>query len=178
MVAYMSFLRPKVLFMITVAALSVAGLSACTHNKVKYSQAAPLTLTEQLRLQGVQVIRQGDRLQLVLPTDKFFRLQSTQIKENKIQTLNLVAKYLKQYLKPFRGSPKITVSGNTDKIFTKQKRYALSKTYAEVVASYLWNQDFSHQQLRVQGHAATHPIASGRTSKGAGYNRRVMIQVN
>ncbi len=166
------------------AVLPVLLLSSCAHRRqpdattVTVKQIVPLTLPQKISSSGVQIIQQGARLQMVLPIDKFFRLQTTQIKPHQIRTLKRIAAYLKGYLQDYHVKPVITVAGFTDTVYTKRKRYQLSHQYADVVASYLWRQGFSHKQLRVQGFGATDPIANPKTAIGAGFNRRVVIQVN
>lgn len=180
--------QPKYAIIAACSLLPVALLSSCAKHTQpqpkplpppKYKVAtAPASLYPLIRSAGVQVIQQGSRLQMILPVDKFFRLQSTEIKSHQISTLKQIAAYLKDYLGNYPVKPVIYVSGHTDTVFNRKDRRQLSRQYAEVVAAYLWRQGFSHQQLRVKGAGATKDIANPKSSQGAGFNRRVVIQVN
>lgn len=128
--------------------------------------------------QGAQVIQQGARLQIILPTDEFFRMPSTQLRSYQVDTMRLIAQYLKDYAAQFEHPPKIRVYGYTDKVYTREQQSEMSQRYAEVIASFLWNQGFSHKQLQIEGLSSTDPIASQKTTQGSSYNRRVVIQVN
>lgn len=149
-----------------------------TKTPIAYFDPLPATLMAELRSSGVQIVQQGSRLQLILPTDQFFRLQTTTLKENQTATLERIALYLKYFLKNHPTSTRITVSGYTDTVYSKVMRKKLSRRYAEVIASYLWNQGFNQDQLQVTGYGANHSVASTTTSYGSSYNRRVVIQVN
>ncbi|OGT52720.1 MAG: hypothetical protein A3F17_03405 [Gammaproteobacteria bacterium RIFCSPHIGHO2_12_FULL_41_15] len=163
--------------------LVIFTLAACSNKPkrntpVAYFDPLPPTLVAELRSGGVQIVQQGSRLQLILPTDKFFRLQTIQLKEEQADTMERIALYLKYFLKNHPTSTDITVSGYTDTVYNKVERQKLSRQYAEVVASYLWNQGFNQDQLRVTGYGSQHPVASITTPRGSSYNRRVVIQVN
>src|SRR3990167_4746462 len=55
------------------------------------------TLLARLERAGVQVIQQGSRLQLILPVNRFFLAQTTEIRERQVRTLQLIALYLHNY---------------------------------------------------------------------------------
>lgn len=163
--------------------MSSLALTACQNNQTQVIPAPP-PLTEQQSMaqlienQGAQIIQQGARLQIILPTDIFFRMGTTQLKYNQINTLKLISKYLKNYSDQFEHSPLITVSGHTDTVYNKENQAKLSQQYAEVVASFLWNQGFSQKQLQVHGLSSTDPIGNPKTARGSSDNRRVVIQAN
>lgn len=176
----MSTFRYKQLIITGLCFLPVLSLTSCTKK-----EQSPLVITEKkvsladvIRDRGAQIVVQGSRLQIILPTDKFFRLQTIELKESQIDTLKLIAIYLKQFLREHHVEATIYIRGYTDTVFTKETRQSLSKQYATVVASFLWNQGFSRDQLRVQGHGAKNKVGSAKTSDGSAANRRVVIQVN
>jgi outer membrane protein OmpA-like peptidoglycan-associated protein len=162
--------------------LPVLTLTACHHQSPKPSgliiAKQPPTLVQEIRFRGAQIIQQGARLQIILPTDQFFRAASTELRGNSIKTMKLIALYLKGYLQQFHTNTPITVAGYTDQVFNKRKQYKLSHQYAQVITSYLWNQGFSQTKLRPLGFGSTHTIANPKTMRGSAYNRRVVIQVN
>lgn len=163
------------------ASLASALLSCSTVDQqqlAKPAQQQQIPATEKIRAQGAQIIQQGARLQIILPTDTFFRTPGTQIRTDKVETIRLIAEYLKKYSQQFKYPPAIVVSGYTDTVYNRKTREELSQQYAEVIAAFLWDQGFSHKQLKVQGKGATDTIANPKTTTGSSYNRRVVIKVN
>jgi outer membrane protein OmpA-like peptidoglycan-associated protein len=157
--------------------LSTTGCHHKHNPSVAELETTPPSLRQQIQQHGAQIIQQGTRLQIILPTDQFFRPQSTEIKSSQTETMDIIAIYLKSYLHSRPANRMITVSGYTDTVYTPEQRHQLSAQYAQVVASYLWNQGFSPRQLKVVGYGATKAIASTRTPSGSSYNRRVVIEV-
>ena len=150
--------------------LSTTGCHHKNNPAVAQIESEPLSLRDQIRAEGVHVVQQGSRLQLILPTDNFFRAQSTEIKANQTATLDLIALYLKSYLQSRPTQRTIIVAGYTDTVYSKEQRRLLSQQYAEVIASYLWNNGFSQQQLKAVGYGAADSIASTLTTQGSRYN--------
>ena len=134
-------------------------------------------LVAQVRSSGARVIKQGRVLQIILPTDTFFRKNTTRLKRHKLYALDRVATLIKSYITPYRH-PRITVTGYTDHIFNRTKRQKLSLNYAKEIVAYLWHRGVSQRNVRVRGMGATCPIASNRTAKGAADNRRIVIRIN
>ena len=135
------------------------------------------SLVSQLRSSGVQVVKWGEVLQIVLPTDRFFKPQTTQLRRHRVGTIERVASLVKSYIAPYRH-PRISVLGYTDKVYSRSVRRGLSAQYARVIASYLWNNGVPQRWVHVVGHGASGAIASNRTSRAAAYNRRVVIRIN
>ena len=146
------------------------------------AQPHPLTpyqhsLVTQARASGAKVIKQADVLHIVLPTDTFFRRNTTRIKRHKLEALNSITLLVKSYVAPYRH-PRITITGYTDTVFARMTRQKLSTEYAKEIAAYLWHQGIAQRWLRVRGAGAASPIASNRTPYGSAYNRRVVIRIN
>lgn len=126
---------------------------------------------------GGKVIKQGDALKVILPTDKFFKAQTTQVKNNKVSALEDVGRFVKNYTRAY-ARPTILVQGYTDTVFARKTRIELSKQYATVVAAYLWNEGINRNEIRIEGLGARRPIASNAYPAGAYFNRRVEIVVD
>lgn len=135
------------------------------------------SLVSQIRQSGAKVVKQGEVLQIVMPTDTFFRRGTTRLKSNKIGAVKRMAYLVKSYIAPYRH-PRVSVTGYTDKIFAHKTRKQLSTRYAREVAAYLWHRGVSQRWVRVRGAGASSPIASNRTPRGSAYNRRVVVRVN
>ncbi len=164
--------------------LLLLALSACQSTSSPTSQATQTVvgtqqqaMAEAIESQGAQIVQQGSKLQIILPTDKFFQLTTLKLKSYQVDTIKLIAHYLKNYAEQFEHPPKIRVYGYTDTVYTTAKQAELSRQYAQVIASFLWNQGFSPQQLEVQGQSSTKPVASQKTAQGSSHNRRVVIEV-
>jgi outer membrane protein OmpA-like peptidoglycan-associated protein len=135
-------------------------------------------LKDSLNRVGVQIIQQGLRLQIRLPVDKFFALDTRQVIAERQQNLSEVAKYLKNYGQLHRIHYPVKVTGYSDKVGTLHWQHQISYEYAQAIAASLWNRGFSVAQLQVAGYGAEAPIAKQHTADGRSWNRRVMIQVN
>lgn len=164
----------------------IAACSAPSQSKASKKNASisapptyhPLTAKEKklvkaLQARGVQVIKQGDRLTMILPADRFFRKATSDVKHNKKPTMRRVARFVKLYSRRF-DHPVIWVNGYSDTVFARSARRSLSQAYAQVVTSYLWAFGVPKNIIRTHGYGAGRPIAD-RSPTGAAYNRRVEI---
>ena len=166
--------------LISLMALAVAAchqsppmsVSEC-HDLTPYQKS----VVSDLRHSGVQVVKQGAVLQIVIPTDKFFRSQTTKLRRSRVEAIESVAALVKSYIASYRH-PRIRVSGYTDTVFSRASRIELSAQYAKVVAAYLWNNGVPERWVRVKGYGARYPIATNRTPVGAAFNRRVVVRIN
>ena len=134
-------------------------------------------LLAQIQRDGVQVVKQGDHLQMILPVDVFFQPQSTEIRYSKQKALGVIAAFVKSYVQRVHGFPMVQVTGHSDIVFDPKTRMRLSREYAQVVAAYLWNHGIPQSRLRVRGASSQQPIASDTTAAGNAMNRRVVIEV-
>lgn len=175
---------------IGLAALSTLGLAACSYETPQMMPYSMMEMTTQLsatqqeallgliRQSGVQVVQQGSRLMMVLPTDTFFVSTTTIVKENNVPKLRMIALYLHNYVRAHHIKYPIKVYGYTDKVYKRKVRHYYSNQYAQVVAAFMWRHGFRPGQMSVVGYGAKYPIANTRTTAGSAYNRRVVIQVN
>lgn len=135
------------------------------------------SLVSGLRASGVSVIKQGEILQIVLPTDRFFRPGTTRLKRHKHSILREVAILVGSYVAVYR-QPRITITGYTDTVFGPVTRQTLSLQYAREITENLWRYGLPRRGVRVRGVGAASPIANNETVRGAAYNRRVVVQIN
>ncbi len=167
---------------------SALSLAACskpkplqipTPNGGTYNPLSPYQkgLAKKVKRAGGRVMKLGDDLLIVLPTDRFFSPQTTQIKPSKLSTMKRVALLTKSYGKRFSRAS-IRVSGFTDKVFDHKTRKAISLQYARVVSSYLWNANIPASRIFIKGYGARKSIASNRYPAGTAMNRRVEIRIN
>lgn len=126
-------------------------------------------------LQGteVQVQRQGEDLNLVMPGNVAFATGSANISASFYPALNSVASVLNK-------SPEttITISGHTDSKGNPDANQQLSKNRADSVARYLVNKGINPQRIQTAGFGDRNPIASNDNEDGRSKNRRVEIKIH
>ncbi|MDR1012378.1 MAG: OmpA family protein [Coxiellaceae bacterium] len=130
-------------------------------------------LREQLQGTGVQIVRIGRDIRLIMPGDITFENDRAEIKSNFYDTLNSVAIVLRK----FRNTT-IKVAGyasNTGKAMYNQE---LSEKRAHSVADYLISQRIDSNRVMIVGYGARYPIAVNTTLEGQARNRRVEITIH
>lgn len=129
-------------------------------------------MLKELNKEGVGVTEFGSTLTLILPTQKFFRGTTTDIREPYKATLRRIARLVKTYTE----SP-ITVSGHTDKVATTDMQRKNSFYHAQAVAAYLWNHDIPMQHIKVVPEGSYDNVSNTKNPEGAYDNRRVEIHM-
>ena len=165
---------------LTLVAL-LSSLTACTREIQYYAdhysphakQSDYLHRLQWLRDNEVQVVRIGDQLRLILPTDKFFEPNSTEFVGTKDCVLAEIARMLKDC-----GRVRMDITGHTDDTseYAHQKR--LTDLQAQTVAAYLWQHGVYWHRQSVEGLANDYTVASDRTIRGSKNNRRVEIRID
>lgn len=136
--------------------------------------AAEKQLARQINKTGVAIIKQGDRLKLVIPVDQYFYPASTRVRGGRKRDLQRIALFLRSYIRRYR-KPRVLVRGYTDRIFSHKTRQQLSQDYADIIGNYLWTFGVPEKVIQAQGLGAQQPIASDDNPRGAAFNRRVEI---
>jgi outer membrane protein OmpA-like peptidoglycan-associated protein len=129
-------------------------------------------LIDSLRADGIQVIQLGDKLRLILPSDKFFEPASTKIKPKYDYVFANIAQLTCCYC---YGILPITITGYTDTMGTIPEQYQRSLKQARNVAAYLWANKIPLSRMRIRGCGAERSIASNETPRGEAFNRRIEI---
>ena len=129
-------------------------------------------LRQELSGTGVQVIRNGDNLQLVMPGNITFASNSSDVSSSFYPTLNSLVKVFKEYDK--NG---IDIIGHTDSTGGMDLNMRLSQERAGSVASYLTGQGVAGSRISSRGAGPNQPIASNDTQAGRAQNRRVEINL-
>lgn len=154
------------------------GLSACVgrDQKASYTPFYGLSkncfdcLSGKARKSGVQVIKQGSSVRIILPGQDLFVRASTRIKGGYYPVLDAVAQML---LHAKRSE--IQVLGYTNLGDRKDDLQKESQQMADVVASYLWQRGVSRAQFRVKGMGNLYAISGSNTLKGRSNNYRVEV---
>lgn len=137
-----------------------------------YVDKQEAVLRQELEGTGVQVNRQGDVLQLVMPSNITFDSGKADIKSSFYPVLGSVAKVFKEYNKNL-----VEVVGYTDSSGTPEINGPLSNDRATNVAKYLEHQGVPESRITAYGAGDSNPIATNKTKEGRAQNRRVEINL-
>ena len=137
-----------------------------------YMDVQEAKLREQLQGSGVQVVREGDNIRLVMPGSITFQSNSYNLRGDFYPTLNAVGEVLSKY-----GETTLRVTGHTDNTGSRQLNQELSERRAGSVADYLVTRDVSRSRMLVQGMAFDQPVADNSSEQGRAQNRRVELYI-
>lgn len=126
-----------------------------------------------LRARGIGVIILGDRLRFIIPTDTVFTTDDLDINACHMATIADIA----EILKGIPCSP-IIITGHTDNVGPRRKRFLRSRALAQTIAAHLWAQGVTWNRMYVCGKADCDQIASDMSVFGSTDNRRVEIRVD
>lgn len=129
-------------------------------------------LRQELTGTGVQVIRDGDYIQLVMPGNITFASSSADISSSFYPTLNSLVKVFKEFDK--NG---IDIVGHTDSTGSLDLNMRLSRERANSVASYLTGHGVPAARISSHGAGPNQPVASNDSTSGRAQNRRVEINL-
>lgn len=129
-------------------------------------------LREKLANSGVDVQRQGDTINLVVPDAISFATNSAQLAPHFYAPLNQVAESLKSYPDTI-----VQIVGHTDSTGTAAYNQQLSVNRANAVVIYLAAQGIDRTRMQAVGMGESQPVASNATAAGRAKNRRVEIKI-
>ena len=135
-----------------------------------YADKQEEELRRQMQGTGVQVQRQGDTIQLIMPGNITFATDSDAIAGGFYAPLNNLANSFRQY-----NQNSIEIVGHTDNTGSHSYNMSLSQRRAQSVASYLIAQGVDGSRLSTRGAGPDQPIASNATPDGRAQNRRVEV---
>lgn len=138
----------------------------------RYMDQQEAAFRDELAGSGIEVVREGNNLRLIMPSNITFASSQSAISPSFDDTLNAVAKVMNKYNKTF-----LNIEGHSDSTGDPSYNMLLSEKRAESVKSYLQQQSVNADRLFVNGFGDTQPIASNSTSQGRAQNRRVEIQI-
>lgn len=137
-----------------------------------YMDAQEAELRQELEGSGVQVQRNGDQLNLIMPGNVTFNTNEFAVRGEFYSVLDSVAQVLAKY-----KDTRLMVSGHTDSTGAADYNYNLSTRRATSVANYLAGRGVEQSRLIAQGMGPDQPIASNASEAGKAQNRRVELQV-
>ena len=151
---------------------AAAGCAAIGAGVGAYMDHQESELRDELQGTGVQVIRDGDQIQLIMPSNITFNTAEYNIKSSFYPSLNSVAKVLYKY-----KDTVLDVIGHTDSVGKNDYNQNLSYQRAYSVANYLEAQGVPGERLSPLGLGESQPIADNNTDYGRSQNRRVELYI-
>ncbi len=137
-----------------------------------YMDRQEKALRERLQGTGVQVKRNGDNIQLIMPGNITFATGKSDIRSDFYGVLNSVAEILAEF-----KDTRIKVSGHTDNTGSADLNQRLSEQRAESVRGYLMGRKVASGRINAIGYSYRYPIASNSTAAGREMNRRVELEL-
>ena len=127
---------------------------------------------DELADSGVEVVRDGDNINLILPGNITFQTGKSIIAGNFYPVLNDVALVLNKYEKTT-----LQVVGHTDSVGSDSQNQLLSEQRAAAVKNYLTQVNVDNRRVTTYGLGESQPVASNETSDGRQRNRRVELTI-
>ena len=162
------------LLFIMAAALFVAG---CARKAPQTPLSGPSNNAQQrqadlqsLNANGVQVIRLGQTVRIIMPVDQAFIAGTEKLNKNYDAVLNNVASYMNTY-----RIVTARVVAYIDTQAGRIHRKALTTKQAEEVQAYLSDCGIKARLIVAEGHGAKNQVAGNYTSGGRASNRRVEV---
>lgn len=152
-----------------------AGIGALAGGGVGlYMDRQESRLRQELQGTGVQVVRNGNQIQLIMPGNITFDTGSAAVRAQFYPVLNSVQKVLDEFEKTI-----VVVEGHTDNVGGADFNQQLSVNRANSVAAYLLqHRGIKPQRFVIRGYGESRPIASNDSDFGRQQNRRVEIQLS
>ncbi|MFV0478550.1 MAG: OmpA family protein [Parahaliea sp.] len=137
-----------------------------------YMDVQEAKLKEQLQGTGVQVVREGDSLRLVMPGNITFQSDAYSLRSDFYPVLDSVSTVLTKY-----ADTTLRVTGHTDSTGNRSHNQTLSEQRARAVSDYLVSRGITQSRLYVQGVGPDQPVADNSTTSGRAQNRRVELYI-
>ncbi|WP_420934386.1 OmpA family protein [Alteromonas sp. A081] len=129
-------------------------------------------LRSELSDTGVQVVREGDNLRLILPGDITFATDSSNISTSFNPVLQDVAKVVNNYEKTV-----LMIKGHTDDIGAEQYNQSLSERRAVAVKNQLINFSVNSTRITTVGMGEYSPKVPNNSAANRSMNRRVEMEI-
>lgn len=164
----------RTLYSIVLVGLLSSGLTSCYNYYKPYPDPQERYVQSKwLSENGVRLIVVGDQTRILLPTDHFFHIKSSEFKPG----CRYILEYIAHMLRDCLNSP-ITIAGHTDDIGNVDDNLILSEHQAYAIASYFWSMGIPWDRMNVEGYADNLQIASDNTLWGSMMNRRVEVRMD
>ncbi len=127
-----------------------------------------------LRAEGVQVIRVGQTIKVVLHTDRMFAPSSANLYRSYQSVLTTVANYVRTF-----KTGTVVVTGYSDNVVrgrgVKDHKQLLTALQAQVVSDFLWSRRIKTSLIVAQGVGKHKAVAWNGSYLGRSINRRIEV---
>ena len=155
------------------AMLKAAGIGAIAGGGVGYYQdTQEAKLRQQLRSTGVSVERDGDNINLIMPSNITFASGGATLSNSFFEVMDSVVLVIQEFEKTI-----IVSAGHTDSQGSESSNQGLSEQRANAVADYLRQKGVVEARIETIGFGETQPVADNGTAEGRALNRRVEISL-
>lgn len=137
-----------------------------------YMDRQAARLRDTLQGTGVQVSRDGDNIQLIMPGNITFATGKSDIRNDFYSVLDSVVLILNEFKKT-----RIVVAGHTDNTGGADLNQRLSEDRAGSVKQYLTSSGIASGRVNSVGYSYRYPIAPNSTPAGREANRRVELHL-
>ena len=135
-----------------------------------YMDTQEAKLRKQLRGTGVSVQRDGNNINLIMPSNITFASDGRNLNSTFYDVLDSVVLVVQEFNKTT-----IVVAGYTDSTGSNAYNQKLSEDRANSVANFMINKKVNSARLDVIGFGEKNPIADNKSKQGRSLNRRVEI---
>lgn len=129
------------------------------------------SMIRELGSHAVQFIERGDRITLIVPTDRYYIFNSPQLNDLEFPTLNNIAKLIKLF-----PCSRVTVASFSDDVGKQAIREKLTKARAMSMLTFLWAKGVPAQFLSAESFGSHFAVGNNQIIHGSAYNRRLEIQ--
>ena len=155
------------------AMLKAAGIGAIAGGGVGYyMDTQEARLRKQLRATGVSVERDGDNINLIMPSNITFTSGGSTLSNSFFEVMDSVVLVIQEFDKTI-----VVSAGHTDSQGSDSSNQALSERRANAVAGYLLQKGVVEARIETIGFGEKQPVADNGTSTGRALNRRVEISL-
>ncbi len=155
------------------AMLKGAGIGAIAGGGVGYyMDTQEAKLRKQLRATGVSVERDGDNINLIMPSNITFTSGGSTLSGSFFDVMDSVVLVIQEFDKTI-----VVSAGHTDSQGSDSSNQALSERRASAVAGYLLQKGVVEARIESIGFGEKQPVADNGTSAGRALNRRVEISL-
>jgi outer membrane protein OmpA-like peptidoglycan-associated protein len=156
------------------AAMIGAGVGALGGAAVGgYMDAQDAKLRRFLEGTGVRVVKQGDQITLVMPSNITFDTDSSMLRSDFLDVMHAVSLVLTEYDKTI-----IEVMGHTDSTGSDAYNLGLSQRRAQAVGNHLASEGVAPMRIVTQGFGEQYPVAPNDSVEGRAQNRRVELRLS
>ncbi len=155
------------------AMLKGAGIGAIAGGSVGYyMDTQEAKLRKQLRATGVSVERDGDKINLIMPSNITFESGGYTLSNSFFEVMDSVVLVVQEFEKTI-----IVSAGHTDSQGSDNSNQLLSERRANAVAEYLLQKGVVEARVETIGFGEKQPVADNGNSAGRALNRRVEISL-